>query len=330
MDARLYLEPEIKRLVNLRAAIAPVESSLAAYSSGRAILPGVINLDLPEFQGEVHVKGAYIKAEEYYVIKVASGFYQNPGLGLPVGNGLMLVFRAKTGELAAILLDNGYLTELRTAAAGAVAAKYLARNPIEKVAVIGSGFQARFQLRALAEVRNFKKVAVWSRNPENIKKYIVEMSALFPEVVFLAANSPEGAVREADLMITATPSRQPIVRAEWLKPGVHITAMGSDGPEKEELYPEVLARADRVFCDSIAQCRRLGEVHHALEAGVISEDDISGEIGELVLGQKPGRQAEEEITVADLTGLGIQDVAIAGLFLRLAEEAGLPGHILDY
>lgn len=325
MEAKLYFEPEIKRLVSLKEAIRAVEDSLAAYNSGRAVLPGVINLDLPAFQGEVHVKAAYVEGEDYYVIKIASGFYRNPELGLPVGNGLMQVFEARTGQLAAILFDRGYLTELRTAAAGAVAAKYLARSSIGRVAVIGSGYQARFQLRALAEVRNFKEVAAWSRNPENVRKYVEEMSQVFPGIVFLQAGSAESAVREADLVITATPSRQPIVRAEWLKPGVHITAMGSDGPEKQELYPEVLARADRVFCDSIAQCRRLGEVHHALEAGLIDEKKITGELGEIILGRKPGRQADHEVTVADLTGLGVQDAAVAGLFLRLAGESGTPG-----
>lgn len=321
MDSKLYLEPEIKKLVNLQAAIGAVESSLAAYSSGRAVLPGVINLDLPQFEGEVHVKAAYIRGEEYYVIKVASGFYQNPGLGLPVGNGLMLAFRAKTGELAAILLDNGYLTELRTAAAGAVAAKYLAKKQIKRVAVIGSGVQARFQLEALAEVRSFGEVKVWSRNKENIRKYIEDMNRAFPAVEFKPAVSAEQAVKEADLLITATPSRQPIVRAEWLKPGVHITAMGSDGPEKQELYPEVLLRADKIYCDSVAQCQRLGEVHHALKNGIINLNKISGEIGEIILGLKPGRQSEDEITVADLTGLGVQDAAVAGLFLGAAGQS---------
>lgn len=315
---KIFYETQIKATVDLDVAIQEVEKALAAYSAGRAVLPGVINLDLPEVEGEVHVKAAYVKGEKYYVIKVASGFYRNPELGLPVGNGLMLAFLANTGELAAILLDNGYLTELRTAAAGAVAAKYLARKDLEKVAVIGSGVQARFQLEALARVRNFKKVAVWSRNPQNVRKYVEEMKNAFPGVEFIPENSAERAVYGADLLITATPSRHPIVRADWLKPGVHITAMGSDGPEKQELYPEVLARADKVYCDSTVQCRRLGEVHHALEAGLVDEGKITGELGEIILGRKPARETEREITVADLTGLGVQDAAVACLFLHLA------------
>ena len=320
---RSYFDSEIRNSISLKEAIPAIEESLAAYSSGRAILPGVINLDLSEFEGEVHVKAAYLLGDDYYVIKVASGFYKNPLHGLPAGDGLMLVYKARTGELAAILFDRGYLTDLRTAAAGAVAAKYLARADLRHVAVIGSGVQARLQLLALAEVRAFSEVSVWSRQPENVEQYVNDMTEVFPEVKFHPFPSPEEAVREADLIITATASRQPLVKAEWLKPGVQITAMGSDGPEKQELYPEVLARADFVFCDSIDQCRRLGEVHHALQAGVISEDKISGEIGELVLGRKVGRRSAEDITVADLTGLGVQDAAIAGLFLSLAgEKAG--------
>ncbi|MGB9763759.1 MAG: ornithine cyclodeaminase family protein [Candidatus Saccharicenans sp.] len=320
METKLYFEPQIKKMVSIQGAITAVENCLAAYSSGRAVLPGVINLDLPAFQGEVHVKAAYIEGDEHYVVKVASGFYQNPWKGLPVGNGLMLVFRAATGEIEAILLDNGYLTELRTAAAGAVAAKYLARDNIKKVAVIGSGVQARFQLQALAIVRKFELVKVWSRHPENVRRYVEEMSQELPWCKLQAAWSAEEAVRETEVIITATPSRQPIVRAEWLSPGAHLTAMGSDGPEKQELYPEVLARADKIFCDSITQCRRLGEVHHALEAELVQEEKITGELGEIILGQKPGRESDQEITVADLTGLGVQDAAVASLFLRLAKK----------
>jgi len=315
-----YFEPEIRNSISLKEAIPAVEESLAAYSSGRAILPGVINLDLPEFEGEVHVKAAYLQGQDFYVIKIASGFYKNSLQGLPAGDGLMLVYKARTGELAAILFDRGYLTDLRTAAAGAVAAKYLARTDLRRVAVIGSGVQARLQLLALAEVRSFSEVAVWSRQPENVGSYIKDMAAVFKEVKFYARPAAEEAVKEADLVITATPSRQPIIKAGWLKPGVQLTAMGSDGPDKQELYPEVLARADFIFCDSVEQGRRLGEVHHALEAGMISEEKISGEIGELVLGRQTGRRSSEDITVADLTGLGVEDAAIADLFLRLAEK----------
>lgn len=328
MKVRCLFEPEIKKLLSLEETLTVVEKSLAAFNSGKAILPGVINLDIPQNQGEVHVKAAYISGEDHYVIKIASGFYLNPALGLPVGDGLLLVFSAKTGALEAILFDRGYITEMRTAAAGAVAAKYLSRTRLRRVAIIGSGTQARFQLKALWTVRHFEEVAVWSRQPENVFKYIKEMMALFPSVHFQATSSAEQAVRGADLVITATPSRSPIVRSEWLSKGVHITAMGSDGPDKQELFPEVLEKADLLYADSIKQASCLGEIHHGLASGLIDEKKISGEIGEIVLGLKPGRTYDDQITVADLTGLGVQDAATASLVLIKAEAAAA-GHYLE-
>ncbi|MCX7975009.1 MAG: ornithine cyclodeaminase family protein [Candidatus Aminicenantes bacterium] len=321
-------EEEIKSLLSLKEAIIAVEKSFAAFNSGKAILPGVINLDLSQNQGEVHVKGAYLEGDDLYIIKIASGFYLNPSLGLPVGNGLILAFSAKTGNLEALLFDRGYLTEIRTAAAGAVAAKYLSRSSLERVAIIGSGTQARFQLKALALVRSFSQVAVWSRQPENVNRYLEEMKIAFPATRFMAATSPEKAIKDADLIITATPSRNPIVRAEWLVPGVHITAVGSDGPEKQELFPEVLIRADLIYADSIKQASFLGEIHHALKNGLIDEHKITGEIGEIILGQKPARTSENQITIADLTGLGVQDAAVSTLVLEKAAKAGV-GHYLE-
>lgn len=295
-----------------------VEKSFADYCSGKAVVPPVINLDIDRHQGEVHVKSAYIEGESFYVIKIASGFYLNAALGLPVGNGLILLFEAQTGLLACVMFDNAYITEMRTAAAGAVAAKYLAKKDIRKVGMVGSGSQARYQFRALMEVRSPDEVWVWSRNPEHVKSYIEEMAFLFPKVNFSAAGSAEEAVRGSDLLITATPTRSPLVKAEWLAEGVHITALGSDGPDKQELEPAVLARADLVFCDSLIQCRKLGEVHHALEEKAITEDKITGELGEITLGNKTGRMNEKQISVADLTGLGVQDAAAASLVYEKA------------
>lgn len=328
MKVLCLFEPEIKKLFSLEETVTAVEKSFAAFNSGQALLPGVINLDIPQNQGEIHVKAAYISGEDHYVIKIASGFYLNVNLGLPVGDGLILVFSAKTGVLEALFFDRGYITEMRTAAAGAVAAKYLSRSKLRRVAMIGSGTQARFQLKALATVRQFEEVVVWSRQPENIFKYIKKMRNIFPLVNFIAATSAEQAVRGADLIITATPSRKPIVRAEWLSPGVHITAMGSDGPDKQELFPEVLEKADLLYADSIKQASCLGEIHHGLASGLIDEEKISGEIGEIILGLKPGRTSDDQITVADLTGLGVQDAAAASLVLIKA-KATAAGRYLE-
>jgi ornithine cyclodeaminase len=319
MTLRILREPEIRELLDLDEAIEAVAGAYAACASGRVVLPGVISLDLEAVRGEVHVKSAYIEGQKNYVIKIASGFYLNPGLGLPVGNGMMLLFEAGTGRPQGLLLDNGYITELRTGAAGAVAARLLARPTIGKAAFIGAGSQARYQLRGLMRVRRPREVWVWSLDRTHAQAYIREMAGEFP-LEYHAAASPEEAVRGADIVVTVTPSRSPIVLPDWLSAGAHVTAVGSDGPEKQELQSRVLARADLVFCDSLDQCRRLGEVHHALEEMVLTEDQVSGELGEIILGRKKGRTSDAQITVADLTGLGAQDAAAAGLVWDKALE----------
>ncbi|MGB9004779.1 MAG: hypothetical protein WCB96_03550 [Candidatus Aminicenantales bacterium] len=322
MKVRVLTESQIRGLIDWPEAVEAVEKSLAAYSSGKVISPEVVNLDLPRFEGEVHIKSAYLPGEEFYVIKAASGFYRNPDLGLPVGNGLMLVFEAKTGRPLGILFDNGYLTEMRTGAAGAVAAKHLAKKTISIAGLIGAGTQARFQLRALMEVRKPAEVRVWSRDPSHAQAFIKEMKPACA-AEYISVGSPAEAVGGADLVITVTPSRAPLVKASWLKKGVHLTAVGSDGPEKQELEPEVLAAADLIYCDSVKQCSRLGEVHHALEKKIITRGKISGELGDIILGRKPGRFDDEQITVADLTGLGAQDAAAAALIYRKALSSGV-------
>ncbi len=327
MPVRILREPEIRGLLDLDETIDAVAQAYASCAEGKVVLPSVINLDLDAYRGEVHVKSAYIQDRPHYVIKIASGFYDNPSLGLPTGNGMMLVFEARTGRLQGLLLDNGYITEVRTGAAGAVAARYLAKERVRKVGMIGAGSQARYQLRALMRVRRPEEVWVWSLDEDFVAPYIQEMSAAFP-LRFHKAASPEEAVDRADLVITVTPSRSPIVRAAWLRPGMHITAVGSDGPDKQELEARALGRADLLFCDSISQCRRLGETHHGLEEMVLDESDISGELGELVLGRKPGRTRDDQITIADLTGLGAQDAAAAGLVFDKAAARGL-GDVLE-
>jgi ectoine utilization protein EutC len=313
VSVRLFKEEEIRDLLSFPEAIAAVETAFGDLAAGRAVMPGVINLDLEDVRGEVHIKSAYLRGRENYVIKVASGFYRNPARGLPVGNGLMLLFEAETGLLRCILFDNGFITEMRTAAAGAVSAKYLARDPVETVGLVGSGTQARYQLRALLEVRSVGEVRVWSPHPDHVRDYVAEMSALFPHIRLRAVASCEQAVRGSDIVVTATPSRAPLVRADWVSPGTHITALGSDGPDKQELEVGVLKIADRIFCDSTSQCEKLGEVHHGLAAGAITRQSITGELGEIILGRRAGRESDAEITIADLTGLGVQDAAAAAL-----------------
>jgi ornithine cyclodeaminase len=322
MQVRVLLEAEIRELIGPAAAYAAVRDAFAALARGEATLPGVIGFDVPAYQGEVHVKGAYLHGRPFYSIKEAAGFYGNAEKGVPVGSGLVLVFDATTGFLAAVLFDNGYLTELRTGAAGALAADLLARRRIRKAAVIGAGSQARFQLEALALVRPPESVAVFSRTPARSAAYAREMER-HVGVPVAVATSVQAAVEGSDVVITATPSRAPIVRAEWLGAGTHVTAVGADGPEKQELEPAVLTRADKVVVDRLDQCLRLGELHHAVEAGLLAAGDVWAELGELAAGLKPGRQSDDEITVADLTGVGIQDAAVANVVVAEAMRRGV-------
>jgi len=295
-----------------------VREAFRADGEGRTTVPSVINLAIPGTNGEFHVKTAHVAGIPHVAVKVASGFYDNPARGLPTGTGLMILFEADTGMPAALLLDNGYLTDVRTGAAGALAAEYLARSPIETVGVIGSGVQARHQVRCLREVRRFRRLVAWSNDPAGLAAYLGEMKTELG-IDVAAALGVEPICREADIVITATPARQPLVSADWLRPGMHVTALGSDGPGKQELDPRCLVRADLVVTDRRAQCARLGELQHAIAQGLMGEQGVHADLGEIVAGRKPGRTSAAQITVADLTGVGFQDTAIASLvFRRLA------------
>ncbi|HEY5605549.1 MAG TPA: ornithine cyclodeaminase family protein [Thermoplasmata archaeon] len=327
MEILLLFEREIRGLIGPNEARPVVRDAFAKLARGEAILAGVINLDIPESRAEVHVKGAHLRATPFFSIKVASGSYDNPARGLPVGSGMFLVFDATTGFPRAVLFDNGYLTELRTGAAGAVAADLLARMDIERVGIVGVGSQARYQLEALLGVRTPERVIAYGRSEPKAIAYAKEMEERHG-VQVLPAKTVEQAVRGSDVVVTVTPSKEPLVRAEWVLPGMHITAVGSDGPDKQELDVGVLAKADKVVADRLDQCLRLGEIHHAVEAGVLTRDRVYAELGAIVAGSKPGRERDEEITVADLTGVGVQDAAVANVVVDEALRRGL-GKVLD-
>ena len=315
MQVSVFHESEIRRILTIPEAIEAMEQAFTAYSNKTASVPGVIHLDVPEHQGEVHVKAGYIHGAPEYVVKLAAGFWENRRRNLPVGSGLMIVCSAETGFPQAILLDNGYLTELRTAAAGAVAAKYMARKDVDQVAVLGAGMQGRFQLQALACVRDFRRAVIYDHRTTNIARYFTEMQGNI-DAELVPASSAEEAARGSRIIITTTPSREQILRAAWIEPGTHITAMGSDAADKQELHTDVLVRAGRIVADSLPQCLKFGEIHHAVESGVLLESDVAGELGDVISGRVTGRANDQEITVCDLTGVGVHDAAIAGLAYR--------------
>jgi ornithine cyclodeaminase/alanine dehydrogenase-like protein (mu-crystallin family) len=301
-------EHEIRSLLDPASCIAAVEQAFTAYATGGAELPNVIHLDVPEHHGEIHIKAGHIRGGDWYACKFASGFSGR-------NDGVVLTFDARTGASAGILFDGGYLTDLRTAAAGAVAARYLALDDVETVAIIGTGIQARLQPKLLTSVRPYREVRIWGRRREAAQIAATEIGAT-------VANSVEAAVAGAQVVITVTASRAPLLKAEWLAPGALVIAVGSDGPDKQELDVSVLANADRVVADSLPQCVRLGEIHHAVAAGVLSERDVV-ELGQITAGRAPGRRSNDELIVCDLTGVGVQDVAAATLVMQRALAAGL-------
>lgn len=327
-EVLILREAEIRELLDPAACIQAMQRAFTAYSSGQAELPSVIHLNVPENQGEIHIKAGHLHGGPYYAVKIVSGFPGIPPLGLPANDGMVVVFDAKTGAPAAFLLDNGYITDLRTSAAGAVAAKHLARQKLGTIAVIGTGVQARYQVEMLSLVRDFNEVRVWGRDPNKALACAEELGSRHRTSAcnLAVSESVQRAVEGADLVFTVTASREPLLQAAWLKPGVTVIAIGSDAPEKQELDVAVLARADRVVADSVAQCLRLGEIHHAIERGAIAKDKVI-ELGEITAGLKPGRLSENEFIVCDLTGVGVQDVAAACLVLERATAAGLGDRI---
>jgi ornithine cyclodeaminase len=314
----IVTEAELRRAVPLdRDAVACVEDAFLALATKDVAMPPILRLDIPEHRGEVDVKTAYVPGLDGFAIKISPGFFDNPSLGLPSTNGLMVLFSAKTGLVDAVFLDNGYLTDVRTAAAGAVAAQHLSRPDSRVAAVFGAGVQARLQLKALTLVRPIAEARIWARQHDRAQALAVRLSDELGLAVRAEA-APEAAVDGADIVVTTTPTAEPILRAGWLAPGQHVTAMGSDAGHKNEIEPAAFARLDRYVADRLSQTRLLGELHHALEAGVVADDAGFAELGALIATTAGGRRSAAEITLCDLTGTGVQDTAIANLALARA------------
>lgn len=285
-----------------------IEEGFAAYSDGRVVVPPVGEMSFSAPPGDTHIKYGYIKDDDRFVVKIASGFYDNPKHGLPSNSGLMLVFSQHTGILQTVLLDEGFLTDVRTAVAGRIAAKYLASSEIEAIGILGTGIQARLQVLHLRTLTRCRRVVAWGRSDENLETY---RQALEREGFSVATTrEAEEVAAVCNLIITATPSTSPLLCVDHIRPGTHITAVGSDTPQKQELDPLILGKADLVVADSIPQCLERGEIAKALGAGTLHEKQIV-ELGEIVSGRERGRTAKEQITVADLTGVAVQDIQIA-------------------
>ncbi|KIC15775.1 ectoine utilization protein EutC [Leisingera sp. ANG-DT] len=321
-DIKILTEAELRDLVPLDAdAVDCVEQGFTTLAGGKVVMPPIMTLPVPDHNGEVCVKTAYVPGIDSFAMKMSPGFFDNPKLGLPSTTGLMVVFSSRTGLLEALLLDNGYLTDVRTAAAGAVAARHLARADASRVCIIGAGVQARIQLKAMTLVRGIQNAVIWARESAKAEAAAASLRSELGIDVTAAADIAQ-AVAGADIVVTTTPAADPVVQAEWLRPGQLVIAMGSDQEHKGELEPACLTKADLYVPDSQAQCAVKGELRSAIAAGLIAGHQSFTELGVISSGQAPGRQSDNELIIADLTGTGVQDTAIATLAGSRADAAG--------
>ncbi|MGR3316798.1 cyclodeaminase [Roseovarius indicus] len=309
-DIRIMTEAELREVVALDLeTVDVIESAFAALAGGEVVMPPILSMDLPAANGEVDVKTAYIPGFEGFAIKVSPGFFDNPKLGLPSLNGLMILFSAQTGLVKALFLDNGYLTDIRTAAAGAVAARHLAPEVVKTAGVIGTGVQARLQMQAAHLVRPFERVIVWGRDEQKAAECAKDLkNSLGVEAEIVS--DPAQLVDESQLVVTTTPAKEPVLKAEWLHPGLHVTAMGSDQEGKNEIEAKALMQADLYVADRGSQTEKMGELRSAIAAGLWT-GGAPVELGDVITKKAAGRKAAEDVTIADLTGTGAQDTAIA-------------------
>ena len=320
-ETRIVTEAQLRKIVQLDLSVVDVvQSAFAALGQGKVIMPPILSMDLAEANGEVDVKTAYIPGFDSFAIKVSPGFFDNPSLGLPSLNGLMILFSAQTGLVEALFLDNGYLTDIRTAAAGAVAARHLAPKKVETAGVIGTGVQARLQMQAAHLVRPFQRLLVWGRNTDNAQACADDLAQSLGIKVEVTLDRAD-LVAQSELVVTTTPSRDALIKAEWLHPGLHITAMGSDQMGKCEIDPRALLAADLFVVDNAAQSETSGELEAALAQNLWTKG-TPVELGQIVNGAATGRTHEDAITICDLTGTGAQDTAIACHLREIMGDVG--------
>jgi len=304
----------IKQRIDIPELIEAIEEGFVLYSDDKVVVPPVGFLNFEEPPGDVHIKYGYVKDDDVYVLKVASGFYDNHKLGVPFADGVLLVFSQQTGHLQRVLHDQCWLTDIRTAAAGAVAARHLAPKNVQGIGIVGTGTQARMQLELLKGIVDCNRCVIWGRNPDKVTQMIDDLgsrdSIAAWGLEFEAAESIDVLTASCNLIVTTTPAREPLLHADQIRAGTHITAMGSDDHGKQELEATLLGKADLVVADSISQCVDHGECCHAVRDAVIREADIL-ELGAVIAEPAKGRQNDEQITIADLTGIAIQDIQAA-------------------
>lgn len=314
METLLLNAKEVEQLITVEDIVEAVKAGYQAFNQGKVTQPPIVSIET-ENGGEVDFKTGYSRQEEIIGVKMAGGFWDNPkNYQLPSAIAMICLFSGENG-IPVCIMDGTLITAYRTAAAGALGALCLARKASKRAAIIGTGAQARMQIRALARYFPLEEVCVYGI--EGCERYAAELSALLPHIKFTVKKTAKEAVADADIIVTATASRQALVMDEWVKAGAHINAIGCDMEGKQELDPKLFRRA-KVVNDSKMECMRRGETQHAVKLGYLTEESIYGEIGELLLGEKEGRTDDRELTIFDATGISIQDINSALFVYRKA------------
>lgn len=312
---------QIQQYFDFSTAAEAIKNAYIASAEGRVQAPPVTYLGFEEANGDCHVKTGHVAGSEGIVIKVATGFYDNPAKGLPSSNGLNLIFSAQTGAPLALLRDEGWLTDMRTGLGGALANRALAVDGFLRVLIVGAGLQCRFQARCLQALIPDRKLAftIWARDAA--KAQMASEDLCEKGLLAIHVTDLEPAALNAQVIITTTPSKIPLIQRGWVAPGTHITAVGADSPGKQELSTDLTAAADLLVCDLPTQSLHHGEFATAEAAGRIASDIVP--LGAVLSGAHPGRRVDAQITIADLTGLAIQDAAISLAVLSAANPAYL-------
>ncbi len=316
---------QIESLMDYDRAADLIEEAYRASSLGKVKLPPVGHIVFREHDGDCHIKYGHVEGDPVFVIKVATGFYGNAARGLPSGNGISLVMCAQTGAVKAVLHDEMCMTDFRTAIGGAVATRLLSRGSCERIAVVGTGVQARRQIEAHARLMADRRLSfqVWGRSAERAELVVQDLSGA--GLTVSATEDLADACRNADAIVTTTASSTPLIQCGWIRPGTHITAVGADAPGKQELDTELVAKADRLIVDLTTQCEDHGEVATAIRSGLVEPDRLV-EIGTVLDQREPGRTSNDQITIADLTGIAAQDIAMAKMVVAAhqKEQGGGP------
>jgi len=331
MSVLILNREEVKSVIDMREVIDKVRDVYKLKSEGKSVIWPLVNYEFKDEHAAMDIRSGYIKGEQLHGLKMLNNFPENKEKGLPPFNGIMMVYDSNTGIPIGIM-DASYTTCMRTGAAGALGVDNLARKDAKTLMLLGAGKQSPFQIAATLILRpSINKVYIVDPVAyEQAKELASNIKALLKSdfdvdaenVTFIAEESTETAVRNSDAIITVTPSRKPIIMKEWIKPGTHLSCLGSDMETKQEIQSTIFQGA-KIYADDIAQCIRVGEMEIPLIQGVIKKEDITGEIGDLLCGKIVGRENDTEITIFDATGLYILDLVTAKIAITKAKEANV-------